>query len=163
MITTFPEFCLRAGIAVLFATVLGLERSFKNKPVGVRAFMMIALGSACFTMITMNFAFGTSAINESSVSVDPTRVIQGIIGGIGFLGAGAIMSDKADGGTVRGMGTGAAVWTVGSIGVACALDYMWEAGFIAAVAFAILTLASYFENRAKDIGDADGEDERNIR
>ncbi len=106
MITTFPEFCLRAGIAVLFATALGLERSFKNKPVGVRAFMMIALGSACFTMITMNFAFGDFATNESSVSVDPTRVIQGVIGGIGFLGAGAIMSDKSDGGTVRGMGTG---------------------------------------------------------
>lgn len=152
MITDFYEFCLHAGLAVLFAGLLGLERSIKNKPVGVRTFMMVALGSACFTMITLNFAASTVAEVESAVSVDPTRVIQGIIGGIGFLGAGAIMSNANGEGMVRGMGTGAAVWTVGAIGVACALGYLWEAGFVAAVALAILTIASWLENRAQDIG-----------
>jgi putative Mg2+ transporter-C (MgtC) family protein len=154
MTTTFTEFCLRAGVAVLLAGLLGLESSLKNKPVGMRTFMMVALGSACFTMITLNFAASTLTEIESAVSVDPTRVIQGIIGGIGFLGAGAIMSNSEGTNVIRGMGTGAAVWTVGSIGVACAFGYLWEAGFISAVALTILTVASWFENRAKDISES---------
>ncbi len=150
MTISFSDFCFRILIAVAISALLGLERSTKNKPIGVRAFMMVALGSCGFTMLTLNFAFGSMTMGDASVGVDPTRIIQGIIGGIGFLGAGAIMT-SSEGGQVRGMGTGAAVWTVGSIGVACALGYLWEAAFIGGVALSILLLSSWLENRAEDV------------
>ena len=150
MTFTFQEFALRILVAIALAAILGLERGLKGKPIGLRAFMMVSLGSCAFTMITLNFAFGTMVFGDASVGVDPTRVIQGIIGGIGFLGAGALMSRDSDG-HIRGMGTGSAIWTVGAVGVACGFGFFLEAGFVTLVALLILVLSSWVEDRAKKV------------
>jgi len=70
------------------------------------------------------------------------------LSGIGFLRAGAIMSPQRDG-RLRGVGSGAAIWAVGSIGVACGLGYLKEAAFTAALIFVVLNVFDWLELRTK--------------
>lgn len=108
------EFFLQLLVAVACGGVLGWERESQNKPAGLRTHMLVALGAAVFTAVTlqMHVAFGV----EASAALDPARAVQGIIGGIGFLGAGTIIQSR---GSVRGITTAATIWVVGAIGIAC--------------------------------------------
>ena len=122
----FDTLALRAGTALVLGALgalgvlVGLDREVKRKPLGARAYALIALGSACFMMVTLNLALGPMAL-ERGISIDPSRLIQGLVGGIDFLGAGAIIGGGSDG-RLRGVGSGAAIWVVG--GVACGLGYL---------------------------------------
>lgn len=129
----FVEACLRLGAAAAFGLFLGIDREMKHKPIGMRAYMLVAVGSAAFSIITLEI--GAMAIRTEGISdVDVARVVQGIIGGIGFLGAGAIIQS---GGSVQGTGTGAAIWCVGAIGLACGFGLY---AFAAMVTFLSLTI-----------------------
>lgn len=109
------EMALRLSLAVIFGLIVGWERETRDKPAGVRTHMMVSLGSASFMLATLEF--GASPLRfPLEVAIDPSRIIQGVITGIGFLGAGCII--RGDSG-IRGLKTGASVWVVGSIGVAC--------------------------------------------
>lgn len=94
-------------IAVVLGGAIGLEREINGKPAGLRTNMIICLGAAAFTIIAMDVAKDTDGA---------TRVIQGIVTGVGFLGAGALIHA---GGDVQGLTTAASIWLVTSIGVAC--------------------------------------------
>lgn len=89
-------------------------------------------------MITINFSID-AAKSAGDLNSDPTRVIQGIIGAIGFLGAGAIISRNEDG-RLRGIASGAAIWGTGVIGIACGLGYFVEAFCVAVLFFLVLNL-----------------------
>ena len=143
----FSEFMLRTLFAGGCGLLVGLDREIKNKPLGAHAYILVALGSAALMVVTLNFSLSTMA-DDQDMTVDPSRLIQGIVGGIGFLGAGAIMSSN-DSKRLRGVGSGAAIWGAGAIGIACGLGYLAEAAFLAAVTFAILNLHDWFESRAK--------------
>lgn len=106
------EMALRLSLAIIFGLIVGWERETKDKPAGVRTHMMVTLGSASFMLATLEF----SASLPSDVAIDPARIVQGVITGIGFLGAGCIIRGNSG---VRGLKTGASVWVVGSIGIAC--------------------------------------------
>jgi putative Mg2+ transporter-C (MgtC) family protein len=83
------EIVLRLMSAVVLAFVIGLDREFRNKPFGLRTFMLVSLGAAAFSLVIMEL---TESIGpEGHIAMDPSRVAEGIIGGIGFLGAGAII------------------------------------------------------------------------
>ena len=151
----FSEFILRTMFAGVCGLVIGLDREIKNKPLGARAYILVALASAALMVVTLNFSL-SSVANDSNLSVDPTRMIQGIVGGIGFLGAGAIMTSDGSG-RLRGVGSGAAIWGAGAIGVACGLGYFKEAAFLAAVIFAVLNLHDWFQ-RLADASDTSGRD-----
>lgn len=138
------DFMLRAGAATALGFLIGFEREKKSKPLGMRAYMLLALGSACLMMITLNFSLSALA-SDPELSIDPTRVIQGMLGGIGFLGGGAIISNSSDG-RLRGFGSGAAIWAVGGIGIACGLGYLAEATFVAFLTFLILTLCDWLQH-----------------
>ncbi len=141
------EFFLRVGLATLFGLIVGLDRQIKRKPLGAQAYMLISAGSAALMVVTMNY--GASAVaNDSSISVDPSRVVQGLLGGIGFLGAGAIISQNDDG-RLRGVASGAAVLTSGAIGLAAGMGYLLEAGFLAVLTF--LILAGFEWMQSKDL------------
>jgi putative Mg2+ transporter-C (MgtC) family protein len=137
----FPEFVLRTMFAAICGLVIGFDREIKNKPLGARAYILIALGSAALMVVTLNFSLSSMA-DDNNMAIDPTRLIQGIVGGIGFLGAGAIMTTQ-DGGRLRGVASGAAIWGAGAIGVACGLGHLREAAFVAAFIFAILSLPDW--------------------
>jgi putative Mg2+ transporter-C (MgtC) family protein len=99
---------LSLGLAVLLGGAIGLEREIRGKPVGLRTNILICLGACIFTVVSreMGTMFGGS----------PVRMAAHIVGGIGFLGAGAIIRER---GTVQGATTAATIWLVASIGVAC--------------------------------------------
>ncbi|MFL4471766.1 MgtC/SapB family protein [Tateyamaria armeniaca] len=149
------DFILRAVVAALLGLLIGLEREVKAKPLGVRAYMLVSLGSAGMMMVTMNFSLGTIA-SDPNVSIDPSRLIQGLVGGIGFLGAGAIISNSSDG-RLRGVASGAAIWGVGGIGIACGLGYIAEAVILSVLTFVILTASDLLQKKGTL---PDGADER---
>jgi putative Mg2+ transporter-C (MgtC) family protein len=112
-----------AGSRLLLAAVLGMfagfEREFRRKPAGIRTHMLVATGSAAFMILALELAIGPLK-TVSETSVDPTRIIQGIIGGIGFLGAGAIIQGGRE---VSGLTTGASIWVAGAIGISCGIGF----------------------------------------
>ena len=83
----------RLLIAAALGMVVGFEREFRHKPAGIRTHMLVATGSAAFMILTLELALGPLKVIDQA-SADPTRIIQGIIGGIGFLGAGAIIQGR---------------------------------------------------------------------
>lgn len=117
--TEFIDMLLRLLAAALTGTIIGWERESKDKPAGLRTHMMVSLGAAVFAIVGLEIM--ESAIHsEHNVQFDFLRVVQGIIGGVGFLGAGAIIHS---GGTVRGITTAASIWLTAAIGLSCGLGF----------------------------------------
>jgi putative Mg2+ transporter-C (MgtC) family protein len=106
----FLEVFLRLGAAVLAGGLIGFDREVRNKPAGLRTMALVALGSAVFVLAA------AGAENADSTS----RVIQGVITGVGFLGAGTIIRGQTEE-SVRGLTTAASIWLAAAAGVACGL------------------------------------------
>ncbi|MDC0360796.1 MgtC/SapB family protein [Alphaproteobacteria bacterium] len=119
----FDTFALRAGAGLVLGVLVGLDREVKRKPLGARAYALIALGSACFMMVTLNFALGPTAL-ERGIGIDPSRLIQGLVGVIGFLGAGAIIGGGSDG-RLRGVGVVLRSGSSAALALLVALD-IWQ-------------------------------------
>lgn len=115
-------------VAVLLGALVGLERELSRKPLGLRTNVLICLGAAIFTIISIRIGL--------SLGGSPERIAAQIVGGIGFLGAGAIIRDR---GTVQGATTAATIWLVASLGMACGAGY-----FIIAVTGTLLALVVLF-------------------
>lgn len=136
----------RLGAACLLSMLVGYERERKNKPAGLRTHMLVGLGAAAFFLIFVEFALGPLKDAEN-ISPDPTRIIEGVITGIGFLGAGAIIQNAQQ---VRGLTTGAGIWVAGAIGLACGGGYFVIAGILTGFTVVILAVAGAFEARYLD-------------
>jgi putative Mg2+ transporter-C (MgtC) family protein len=102
------ELIERLCLAVVLGAVLGLEREWRQKDAGLRTNILIAMGSALFTLMSIDLS--------ASSGGDATRIAAQIVTGIGFLGAGAIMRTGAG---IRGLTTAAMIWVNAAIGVAC--------------------------------------------
>ena len=102
------EVIIRAGAAVLAGAALGLNRDLHGKPTGVRTLGLVGLGSAVAVM----------AVSDSHDVSAVSRVIQGILTGIGFLGAGVIIRNN-QGQQIHGLTTAACAWLTACIGVTC--------------------------------------------
>jgi putative Mg2+ transporter-C (MgtC) family protein len=109
------EVVMRLSLALVLGAVLGWERERKHKPAGLRTMTMVSLGSAGFIILTLQ-VLGRTGTAEGAALFDPGRVIAGIVTGIGFIGAGAIIQSR---GSVAGVTTAAGVWVVAGIGMAC--------------------------------------------
>lgn len=107
--TTLPvaELVGRLLLAAALGGAIGVERELRQKAAGLRTNILIAMGAALFTLMSIELAAGESA--------DPTRIASQIVTGIGFLGAGAILRE---GGAIRGLTTAATIWMNAAIGVA---------------------------------------------
>lgn len=111
---THDETIIRLVIALLCSGVLGWERERTKRPAGLRTHMMVGLGSAAFTILAFDL-IGQINENPDYQGLDPTRIIAAIIGGVGFLGAGAIIQSR---GEITGLTTAASVWVAAAIGMA---------------------------------------------
>ena len=115
---SLTDILLRLGVAALIGAVLGVDRELKGKPAGPRTMALVALGSAVFTLVAIDRTTNIDAVS---------RVIQGVITGVGFLGAGAILHRGAapdgGGGGVKGLTTAATVWLVAALGIGSGLAY----------------------------------------
>jgi putative Mg2+ transporter-C (MgtC) family protein len=134
------EVALRLAAAVVLAGLIGLDREVRHKPVGLKTLMLVALGAAAFCT-TASEMIARAQMGESFAHA-PDRVIQGIIAGIGFLGAGAIIQDGA---RVRGVTTGATIWVAGGIGIASGFGIYLHAALVTGITLLVLTLVSPLE------------------
>ena len=134
----FWAFVGRVLFAGLCGLVIGIDREMREKPLGAQAYILVAMSAAALMALTLDFALGDIS-NDANISVDPTRLIQGVVGGIGFLGAGAIMT-RDNGSGLRGVGSGSAVWGAGAIGVSCGMGYLKEGAFLAVMIFLVLNV-----------------------
>ena len=113
-------------MAALLSGLLGLDRELRHKPLGLRTNILVALGACSFGLMTLELV-DLFRHDQSLGTVDPSRVVQGI----GFLGTGAIIHSR---GEVRGVTTGATVWVVGAIGLACGFGMYLHAAVLALAA-----------------------------
>lgn len=137
------ELFFRPLVAIVCGAVLGLDREAANKPAGLRTMMMVALGSAGFTSVAFLLYDGITA-SDSGARIDPMRIIDGVAGGIGFLGAGTIIQSR---GSVEGITTAATIWLVGAIGVACGVGQYLLAVILASYAWTILRVVGMLQRR----------------
>ena len=139
------DILLRLLAALVVGGAIGWDRERKNKPAGLRTHMLVALGSGTFCLL--GFEVGAMVSERYGVGgVDPMRVLQGVVGGIGFLGAGSIIQSR---GSVRGITTAASVWMAGALGSACGVGAFILAGLSVVLAFTVLTLVSKLEQLAR--------------
>jgi len=128
----------RVGAAFLFALSIGVERLVHKKPVDFRPFVIIAVASCALCMAILDLGHRAS---DPSLSIDPAKVISGVMTGIGFLGAGALFREKH---YVQGAGSAAAVWAAGAIGIVCGLGFVWLGAILAALVIMALLLGRKF-------------------
>jgi putative Mg2+ transporter-C (MgtC) family protein len=149
----YSDIILRLGVATLIGAAIGLNRDLHGKPTGVRTLGLVALGSALLVMASGDLGASTPHWDAAS------RVIQGIITGIGFLGAGVIIRRGAH--QVKGFTTAASIWLTAGIGVACGLA-AWRAVIVAVPLILVLLVFGGRLERAlhatlggKDTGEAE--------
>ena len=139
--TPFLEIVLRMGIAMILGGLIGLERELKDRPAGLRTNMMVSLAAATFTLLSAEL-ISESTEESEIIRIDTLRIIEAVIAGVAFLGAGAIIRAGRD---VRGLTTGASLWMSGAIGVSSGGGYYVIAVTAAILALFVLYLLSHFE------------------
>ncbi|MDB5804952.1 MAG: MgtC/SapB family protein [Betaproteobacteria bacterium] len=121
----------RLAAAVLLGALIGLNRELKHKPAGLRTHALVALGAAVLTLLIGGTGSASEPVHYDALS----RVIQGVITGIGFLGAGVILH-SSEGKRVSGLTTAASIWLAACLGCACGTG-AWA---ITACAFALIMM-----------------------
>lgn len=128
---------LRLGLAVLLGALIGWEREQRESAAGLRTHMLVCLGTALFVLVPQQ-----AGLSDADLS----RVIQGVVAGVGFLGAGAVIK-KAESGQVHGLTTAAGIWATAAIGVAVGLGREATAIVSAVTVVVILGLLLRIEAR----------------
>jgi putative Mg2+ transporter-C (MgtC) family protein len=129
------EMSLRLLLAASLGAAVGYQRTWAKKPAGFRTHALVALGVATFTVVSVH----GFTIGSGGGSIDPSRVAAGVVTGIGFIGAGAIIRERLHGTMVVGITTAASVWTVAAIGMAAAVGL-----YVIAVVATVLCLVILF-------------------
>ena len=116
----WDESLLRLALAAVLGGLIGVERELREREAGLRTHLLVALGSALFTIVGAYGFHDFLDSGEAVVRADPTRIAAQIVTGIGFLGAGAIIRQ---GFSVRGLTTAATLWVVAAVGLAAGAGY----------------------------------------
>lgn len=144
----FGDVTLRLLAATVVGIIIGIDREWRGKPVGIRTLALVSLGSALVCLATVHL----SALQNQpdAVSRVVQGVIQGVMTGIGFLGAGAILH-KPSGADAHGLTTAATVWVTAALGIACGLatwEIVWIGVGLTLVVLVILRpLDDWFDKR----------------
>lgn len=135
---TYLAILIRIFVAILIGGIIGMERSVKNRPAGLRTYMLVCVGS-CLIMLTNQYIYQTVGAG------DPMRLGAQVVSGIGFLGAGTIIVTKHN--QIKGLTTAAGLWAAAGVGLALGIGF-YEAAVIAALAiYCTLTVLQFLENR----------------
>jgi putative Mg2+ transporter-C (MgtC) family protein len=133
------ELCLRVGIATLLSALIGFERERSGHAAGLRTHMLVGMGAALFTVLSL-FAFAPG---------DPGRVAAQVVVGVSFLGAGAIIQRGSS--RSRGLTTAAGIWAVAAIGMACGAAWYIVAVFATLLAWFVLAVVARLSSRIRRI------------
>ncbi|MGD9688687.1 MAG: MgtC/SapB family protein [Phycisphaerales bacterium] len=112
------DIAVRLAAAMVLGALVGLERERKHRPAGFRTLILVSMGSAAFMILGREAIALPGASPGPAQSADLTRVLQGLIGGIGFIGAGAVLHGRQ---SVHGLTTAAGIWVTAAIGAASGL------------------------------------------
>ena len=137
---TFWSIVLRILAAVICGGAIGIERELKNRPAGLRTYMLVCVGS-CLIMLTNQYIY------QVTQSGDPMRLGAQVVSGIGFLGAGTIIVTRHN--QIKGLTTAAGLWSAAGVGLALGVGF-YEAALVAGVfVFVILTLMQRWDDRMR--------------
>ena len=134
MATEYLEITFRLIAALAAGGLIGLERSHRGRPAGFRTHALVCLASSLLMLVTVYESHWMPRDAAARVVLDPTRMAQGIMTGIGFVGAGAIIKEGL---TVRGLTTAASIWITAAIGILTGVGF-----YFAAVLGTLLTLGT---------------------
>ena len=134
---TYLAVALRIFVSIIVGGIIGLERGLKNRPAGLRTYMVVCLG-ACLVMLTNQYVcqiYGTG---------DPVRLGAQVVSGIGFLGAGTIIVTRRN--QIKGLTTAAGLWAAAGVGLAIGVGF-YEAALCGALGiFIVMTLLQRMDN-----------------
>ncbi|PPC89807.1 MAG: methyltransferase [Methylotenera sp.] len=139
-VTQITKVVLRLITASILGGLLGYEREIKGKSAGIRTHMLVALGAAIFIIVPQQ-----AGVSAEEVS----RVLQGLIAGVGFLGAGAIMIGQQKE-NETGLTTAASIWITAAIGVTVGMGFEATAVLSTLITLAILALVPRYSKHLKD-------------
>ncbi|WP_283789893.1 MgtC/SapB family protein [Bermanella sp. WJH001] len=128
--------------ALLCGTIIGLERQVRGKPAGIRTSSLIILGTYVFIACSMY-------VSKNANMTDPSRIIGQVITGIGFLGAGVMLSK---GRSVYGVTSAATIWALAAVGVCIGIGQLASAFKLSVVVVVILFGVDYFEEYSQNLG-----------
>jgi putative Mg2+ transporter-C (MgtC) family protein len=131
----------RVVFAILCGGLIGLERELKNKPAGIKTNILICLGSAVYSSISI---LTSLAHSSNGYYGDPSRIAAQIVSGIGFLGGGTIIQAR---GTILGLTTAATIWVVAALGICIGIGHYDIAVAMAVIVVLVLVLTNLFEDR----------------
>ena len=135
---TYLAVALRIFAAVIIGGILGMERGMKNRPAGLRTYMLVCVG-ACVVMLTNQYIYQVFG------SGDPVRMGAQVVSGIGFLGAGTIIVTRRN--QIKGLTTAAGLWSAAGVGLALGIGF-YEAAIVGTVAvFFVMTLLQRMDNK----------------
>ena len=144
MTQEYFEILFRLVAALAAGGLIGLERSHRGRPAGFRTHALVCLASSLLMLVTVYETHWMPDSTTARVVLDPTRMAQGIMTGIGFLGAGAIIKE---GFTVRGLTTAASIWVTAAIGILTGIGFYFAAVVGTLLALGTLSLFRWIEAR----------------
>jgi putative Mg2+ transporter-C (MgtC) family protein len=130
--------------ALVIGALIGFERTFHGRPAGFRTHALVCVASTLLMIVTVYQSHWMTEKVAGVISTDPTRMAQGIMTGIGFLGAGVIFKEGL---TVRGLTTAASIWITAAIGILVGIGFWFAAIIGALVTLAILALFRFIESK----------------
>jgi len=140
----YMNMVLRLLAALAVGGAIGIERSYHGRPAGFRTHALVCLSTSLLMLVTIYENRWFPGLIEGRVALDPTRMAQGIMTGIGFLGAGTIMKE---GPTVRGLTTAASIWVTAAIGVLIGIGFYFPALVATILTLGTLSVFRWIETR----------------
>ena len=135
---------VRVLAALVVGAAIGFERTFHGRPAGFRTHSLVCLSSSLLMLVTVYQNEWMTVVPIDAIRTDPTRMAQGIMTGIGFLGAGVIFKEGL---TVRGLTTAASIWITAAIGVLIGVGFHFAATLGAVATIAVLSAFRFLERR----------------
>jgi len=129
----WQTYIIRLAISIMIGGLIGIEREFEHKPAGLRTIILVCLGSTIFMLIGIELG-----------GIGQARIVAGIITGIGFLGAGAIIRAK---GEVYGLTTAATIWLASGLGIAVGAGYYFLATLATLSVLVVLRILGFIERK----------------
>jgi putative Mg2+ transporter-C (MgtC) family protein len=140
----WADMLTRLLVATIAGGLIGLERTYHGRPAGFRTHMLVCVASSLLMLVTIYQSRWFAGALPDTVRVDPTRMAQGVMTGIGFLGAGVIMREGL---TVRGLTTAASIWTTAAIGILAGVGFYSAVLAGSVITIGTLTVFRKVENR----------------
>jgi putative Mg2+ transporter-C (MgtC) family protein len=138
------EMLARLLAALAAGALIGYERSYHGRPAGFRTHALVCMASSLLMLITVYESHWVSGVAVGRVQIDPTRMAQGIMTGIGFLGAGVIIRE---GFSVRGLTTAASIWITAAIGILAGIGFYFPLIVSVVLTLGVLSLFRWIEVR----------------